>query len=241
MMSKLQKGAWMEGTFVETIKEWQREWFYITAPLARRPGRGPSVLGRFSEGAHLMDEKGPGLGQPRGGSSVEEEDRVHEGQEEDPLLPLSALFSCPATVVAFKDKDDGCALGVGGFHHLVITFQVALHPDMGLARGRRHLCARDRRSRIRLVNILCYTPDAGAGCIDLNPLPQEVEGRRDWETAEMPGRFSADQSAKEVAVLYVVPGDRAGQFHAEKMGYHDEMVLLCSQGTAEVLVLAARP
>lgn len=96
--------------------------------------------------------------------------------------------------MAFEDKDDGCALGVGGFHHLVITFQVALHPDMGLARGRRHLCARDRRSRIRLVNILCYTPDAGAGCIDLNPLPQEVEGRRDWETGEMEGNFSVDQS-----------------------------------------------
>ena len=27
-----------------------------------------------------------------------------------------------------------------------------------------------------------------------------------------------------------------GQFHAEKMGYHDEMVLLCSQGAAEVVV-----
>jgi hypothetical protein len=30
------------------------------------------------------------------------------------------------------------------------------------------------------------------------------------------------------------------QFHAERMGYIDEMVLLCSEGAAEVVVLADR-
>ncbi|XP_048564507.1 uncharacterized protein LOC125544791 isoform X4 [Triticum urartu] len=54
----------------------------------------------------------------------------------------------------------------------------------------------------------------------------------------MEGNFSADQRAKVVAVLYMVPGDLNGQFHAEKMGYH-EMVLLRPQGAAEVVVLAA--
>ncbi|XBI27064.1 hypothetical protein VPH35_051617 [Triticum aestivum] len=54
----------------------------------------------------------------------------------------------------------------------------------------------------------------------------------------MEGNFSADQRAKEVAVLYMVPGDLNSQFYTEKMDYH-EMVLLCPQGAAEVVVLAA--
>ena len=34
IISKIQKVDWFEGTFIETMKEWQREWFYITKPLA---------------------------------------------------------------------------------------------------------------------------------------------------------------------------------------------------------------
>jgi hypothetical protein len=30
MISKVPKVVWPKGTFVETIKVWQREWFYIT-------------------------------------------------------------------------------------------------------------------------------------------------------------------------------------------------------------------
>src|SRR4051812_9504266 len=32
MVSKLPNVSWPKGTFVETVKEWQRQWFYITEP-----------------------------------------------------------------------------------------------------------------------------------------------------------------------------------------------------------------
>ena len=32
MVSKLPNVTWPKGTFVETIKEWQKLWFYITEP-----------------------------------------------------------------------------------------------------------------------------------------------------------------------------------------------------------------
>ena len=34
MISKNQGVEWLKGTFIETVKEWRREWFYITEPLA---------------------------------------------------------------------------------------------------------------------------------------------------------------------------------------------------------------
>ena len=37
MIIKNQGATWFKGTFIETMKEWQREWFYITEPLA--PGQ----------------------------------------------------------------------------------------------------------------------------------------------------------------------------------------------------------
>ena len=52
-------------------------------------------------------------------------------------------------------------------------------------------------------------PDAG--CVDLIPLPQEIEAPLDWDTGEMEGNFSVDES----------------NFQAEM-----EMVLLRSEGTA---------
>ncbi|KAI4995941.1 hypothetical protein ZWY2020_040443 [Hordeum vulgare] len=75
---------------------------------------------------------------------------------------------------------------------------------------------------------LCYTPETG--CVDLIPAPQEV-GDKDWEIGEMEGNLCVacvDQAAKDVAVLYMAPGDQvnwawAGQFHTHKMGYHDRM------------------
>ena len=30
MVSKLSNVSWPKGTFVETVKEWQKQWFYIT-------------------------------------------------------------------------------------------------------------------------------------------------------------------------------------------------------------------
>ena len=32
MVSKLANVSWPKGTFVETVKEWQKQWFYITEP-----------------------------------------------------------------------------------------------------------------------------------------------------------------------------------------------------------------
>ena len=32
MVSKLPNVSWPKGTFVETVKEWQKQWFYITEP-----------------------------------------------------------------------------------------------------------------------------------------------------------------------------------------------------------------
>ena len=32
MVSKLPNAVWYKGAFIETIKVWQQEWFYITEP-----------------------------------------------------------------------------------------------------------------------------------------------------------------------------------------------------------------
>ena len=32
MVSKLTNVSWPKGTFMETVKEWQKQWFYITEP-----------------------------------------------------------------------------------------------------------------------------------------------------------------------------------------------------------------
>ena len=32
MVSKLSNVSWPKGTFMETVKEWQKQWFYITKP-----------------------------------------------------------------------------------------------------------------------------------------------------------------------------------------------------------------
>ena len=32
MVSKLTRVEWPVGTFIDTVKVWQREWFYITEP-----------------------------------------------------------------------------------------------------------------------------------------------------------------------------------------------------------------
>ena len=44
MNNKKQKVGWFKGTFVETIKEWQRNWFYVTEPLAAGQAEVPTFL-----------------------------------------------------------------------------------------------------------------------------------------------------------------------------------------------------
>ena len=36
MVSKLPHATWPQGAFVDTVKTWQQEWFYITAPRGSR-------------------------------------------------------------------------------------------------------------------------------------------------------------------------------------------------------------
>ncbi|KAI4983690.1 hypothetical protein ZWY2020_025556 [Hordeum vulgare] len=96
-----------------------------------------------------------------------------------------------------------------------------------------------RAWRTTIGHILCYTPETG--CVDLIPVPQEV-GDKDWEIGEMEGNLCVacvDQAAKDVAVLYMAPGDQvnwawAGQFHTHKMGYHDRMT--CAPGRRGVVL-----
>ncbi|EMS54336.1 hypothetical protein TRIUR3_25679 [Triticum urartu] len=180
------------------------------------------------------------------------------------------LDADPAVVITFEDDEDAAGqvgLGAGFRHyHVVVTYQVhdgvwavesfstrtwdwrvgddICAPETVVAQS--GVGARGRAFfRTTIGHILCYTPETG--CVDLIPAPQEVEDRKDWEIGEMEGNFSVacvDQATKEVAVLYMVPGDGAdqvtwawaGQFHANKMGYHDRMTLLRSQGAAEVVM-----
>ena len=59
MVSKLPNVTWPKGTFMETVKEWQKLWFYITEP------RSPTwaVAAEFNSGAPMRltswIEKGP--------------------------------------------------------------------------------------------------------------------------------------------------------------------------------------
>ncbi|KAI4979452.1 hypothetical protein ZWY2020_016205 [Hordeum vulgare] len=69
----------------------------------------------------------------------------------------------------------------------------------------------DRRRafwRTTIGHILCYTPETG--CVDLIQAPHGV-GDKDWEIGEMEGNLCVacvDQAAKDVAVLYMAPGDQ---------------------------------
>ena len=50
MISKNQGGKRFKGTFIETVKEWQREWLYITEPLTPSQAEVPA----FSAGPPKM-------------------------------------------------------------------------------------------------------------------------------------------------------------------------------------------
>src|SRR3990170_2333820 len=42
MVSKLPKVTWPKGAFVETVKIWQQEWFYITEPRGTKWAAAPA-------------------------------------------------------------------------------------------------------------------------------------------------------------------------------------------------------
>ena len=59
MVSKMPNITWPTGTFVETVKEWQKQWFYITEPRGATWAAAPE----FKAGAPMRltswTEKGP--------------------------------------------------------------------------------------------------------------------------------------------------------------------------------------
>ena len=48
-MSKLSNVSWPKGTFVDTVKEWQKQWFYITEPH----GTTRAAAAEFHSGAPM--------------------------------------------------------------------------------------------------------------------------------------------------------------------------------------------
>ena len=42
MISKLMRVPWSEGKFIDTVKVWQKEWFYITEPRDPAWGAAPT-------------------------------------------------------------------------------------------------------------------------------------------------------------------------------------------------------
>ena len=59
MVSKMPKVVWPKGTFNDSVKEWQQQWFYITEPHGKKWAAPPE----FRSGAPLRltswTKKGP--------------------------------------------------------------------------------------------------------------------------------------------------------------------------------------
>ena len=62
MVSKLPKVTWPKGAFVETMKIWQQEWFYITKPHGANWEDTPEFRSRA---VGVMDQQGSRLGVDR--------------------------------------------------------------------------------------------------------------------------------------------------------------------------------
>jgi len=64
MVSKNQNAEWFKGTFIETVKEWQKEWFYITEPLALGQTEVPAFSAGPPKKLKSWKEKGVVWGNP---------------------------------------------------------------------------------------------------------------------------------------------------------------------------------
>jgi hypothetical protein len=64
MISKNQGATWFKGTFIEMVKEWQKEWFYITEPLAPGQTEVPAFLAGPPKKLKSWKEKGVAWGKP---------------------------------------------------------------------------------------------------------------------------------------------------------------------------------
>ena len=65
MVSKLPRVKWPEGTFVETIKVWQWEWFYITEPRAKNQEEAPAFTAEPPKRLVSWMKKGLDWGNPK--------------------------------------------------------------------------------------------------------------------------------------------------------------------------------
>ncbi|XP_062203203.1 uncharacterized protein LOC133905444 [Phragmites australis] len=99
--------------------------------------------------------------------------------------------------------------------------------------------------RTTLGYFLCYDPVAG--CADLVPAPQEVLQWPHWELGEMEGSLCVtcmDERVNEVVVIYlhldrraaVISWTLAGHFEGGCLRNRDRVLLLRSQGSAEVVM-----
>ena len=59
MVSKLPNTVWTKGAFVETVKVWQQEWFYITEPCGTKWAAAPEF--RSGPPMHLTSWTNKGL------------------------------------------------------------------------------------------------------------------------------------------------------------------------------------
>jgi hypothetical protein len=64
MISKNQGATWFKGTFIETVKEWQKEWSYITKPLAPGQAEVPAFSVGPPKKLKSWREKGVAWGNP---------------------------------------------------------------------------------------------------------------------------------------------------------------------------------
>jgi hypothetical protein len=65
MISKNQGATWFKGTFIETVKEWQKWWFYITEPLTPGQTEVPAFSAGPPKKLKSWKEKGVTWGNPK--------------------------------------------------------------------------------------------------------------------------------------------------------------------------------
>ncbi|KAI4987690.1 hypothetical protein ZWY2020_028448 [Hordeum vulgare] len=80
MIGKLNRATRPKGTFIDTIKSWQKEWFYITEPRSACEAAPPAFRSGSPHSPRVLDRKGPRMGGGRGGEGDHEEDLRSNGE-----------------------------------------------------------------------------------------------------------------------------------------------------------------
>ena len=58
MVSKMPMVAWLTGTFNDSVKEWQQQWFYITEPRGKKWAAAPEFRSGAPQRLTSWPEKG---------------------------------------------------------------------------------------------------------------------------------------------------------------------------------------